>query len=484
MVVTSLVTWLWQGLLVAGAAALLVRRLPGLNAATRHVIWWIALALVLLHPWTPSGVSFDPVPAGSGEPLAAAGSLFFIPQPPAWVMLGAALSWMCLVAAGVWRIGRSLAAVAAMKRESASLDPARERRLPLWSAARRTGRRCALRVSAHASGACALGFRRPVILLPAALVTSLSDEDLDQVILHEHAHLQRRDDWYRFVQCALAALVGVHPAIWFIGTQIDLEREAACDDRVVARTRAPRQYADCLARVAAHVAGRREWPAFVPAVVTRSSAMLRSRVTRLLDRGLNRTSRLGWAPALVSLLALTAVVLASDRVPPVVIVANVPDVSSLPVPVPAAAPSSDPAAAPRTSTLPDVINPATAAASRPMRQPLVPASTTNGGSVPSLLVATSTTAAPVLGRPLALDPPAPQNFTPPASAGTTASPATPPGDLADRQGSWSAVGSSAARAGSHMASRVQRASLNIGAWFTGAAKAAAAPTRPREAAAE
>jgi hypothetical protein len=35
-----------------------------------------------------------------------------------------------------------------------------------------------------------------------------------------------------------------------------------------------------------------------------------------------------------------------------------------------------------------------------------------------------------------------------------------------------------------MASRAQRAGLSIGAWFTGAAKAAATPTRPREAAAE
>src|SRR5258708_30495663 len=46
------------------------------------------------------------------------------------------------------------------------------------------------------------------------------------------SHLARYDDWLRMVQALVTALCGLHPAVHFIGARIDLEREAACDDRV------------------------------------------------------------------------------------------------------------------------------------------------------------------------------------------------------------------------------------------------------------
>ena len=43
---TLIVTWLWQGLAIAWITAAAVRAMPRLNAATRHAVWWLALAAV------------------------------------------------------------------------------------------------------------------------------------------------------------------------------------------------------------------------------------------------------------------------------------------------------------------------------------------------------------------------------------------------------------------------------------------------------
>lgn len=47
---TLIVTWLWQGLAIACITVLALKATPRLNAATRHVIWWLALAAVLAIP--------------------------------------------------------------------------------------------------------------------------------------------------------------------------------------------------------------------------------------------------------------------------------------------------------------------------------------------------------------------------------------------------------------------------------------------------
>ena len=106
----------------------------------------------------------------------------------------------------------------------------------MWSLARGFGRRAELRVSADLRGACAIGFGQPVIVVADTLVDALTDDELDQVVMHEHAP---PDAPRRLGQSASRRLIavapGLHPAVRWLG-RIDLEREAACDDHVVRRT--------------------------------------------------------------------------------------------------------------------------------------------------------------------------------------------------------------------------------------------------------
>jgi len=74
-----------------------------------------------------------------------------------------------------------------------------------------------------------LGFFHPVVLLPVEDLT----EAVEPVLRHELAHVSRRDDWANLIQQAVQALPLFHPSIWWISRRLLLEREIACDDRVL-----------------------------------------------------------------------------------------------------------------------------------------------------------------------------------------------------------------------------------------------------------
>ena len=63
---TLIVTWLWQGVAIAWITAAAVRAMPRLNAATRHAVWWLALAAVLVIP-----IAHELAAITSGHTLAA-----------------------------------------------------------------------------------------------------------------------------------------------------------------------------------------------------------------------------------------------------------------------------------------------------------------------------------------------------------------------------------------------------------------------------
>ena len=125
-----------------------------------------------------------------------------------------------------------------------------------------------------------------------------------------------------------AASSGLHPAVRFLARRLDVDREAACDDRVVSCTGAARRYASALLAVAAASnpdAGRIEFAAGVPAATTTASA-LRVRVGRLLDPRRDRGARLAGATSLVSVTALALAVVMSTQVAPAVVFLDVADV--------------------------------------------------------------------------------------------------------------------------------------------------------------
>jgi beta-lactamase regulating signal transducer with metallopeptidase domain len=97
----------------------------------------------------------------------------------------------------------------------------------------RIGRPVRLLESARLQVPLAVGWLRPVILLPMAALTGLPSDQLEAILAHELAHIGRFDYLVNLVQSLIETLVFYHPAAWWISAQIRAEREHCCDDWAV-----------------------------------------------------------------------------------------------------------------------------------------------------------------------------------------------------------------------------------------------------------
>jgi beta-lactamase regulating signal transducer with metallopeptidase domain/uncharacterized protein YnzC (UPF0291/DUF896 family) len=79
-----------------------------------------------------------------------------------------------------------------------------------------------------------VGWFRPVVFLPMTALTGLSEEQLEVVIAHELAHIQRLDPFVNVFQVCVETLLFYHPAVWWLNKRIRAEREHCCDDQAVA----------------------------------------------------------------------------------------------------------------------------------------------------------------------------------------------------------------------------------------------------------
>jgi beta-lactamase regulating signal transducer with metallopeptidase domain len=283
-----LLTWLWQGTVLWLIAATLLKA-KRLNASTRYVVWWGALLAVLWLGYVSSPYRFvEPIPV----PVPVQGA---DPNGPefareAYLQVTEASPLVVSILLGVWaavalmklvRLVPTLHAVYALRDRSRAFPAHVESQLPLWLEARTNGRRAELMVCDEVPGATVLGFQRPAIAVPTSLIETLTVDEIDQIVLHEHAHVQRRDDWARLAQGLLQAVLWIHPAVALIGRALNHECEMACDERVVARTGLPKAYARCLTRAAEVRMRTRVGPMLLPALFGRPHHLVR-RVDRLL----------------------------------------------------------------------------------------------------------------------------------------------------------------------------------------------------------
>ena len=78
-----------------------------------------------------------------------------------------------------------------------------------------------------------VGIVRPMILLPPMLLTSLSAAEVESILLHEFAHLHRRDHLVHLAQRCIEAMLFFNPAIWWLSRNVSIEREYCCDELAI-----------------------------------------------------------------------------------------------------------------------------------------------------------------------------------------------------------------------------------------------------------
>jgi TonB family protein len=94
-----------------------------------------------------------------------------------------------------------------------------------------------------------VGWLKPVILLPAAVIARLPNDQLEMVIAHELGHIRRYDYLFNLLQLLIETLFFYHPAIRWMSGQVRQEREHCCDDLVLAHCDKPVLYARALANL-------------------------------------------------------------------------------------------------------------------------------------------------------------------------------------------------------------------------------------------
>jgi hypothetical protein len=94
----------------------------------------------------------------------------------------------------------------------------------------RAGRNIPILESPLVSSPVVGGIFRPMLILPSGFASSLSAGQLEWVLLHELAHVRRRDLAVKVFQCLATILHFVNPALWIANRMINRLREYACDD--------------------------------------------------------------------------------------------------------------------------------------------------------------------------------------------------------------------------------------------------------------
>lgn len=81
-----------------------------------------------------------------------------------------------------------------------------------------------------------IGTLKPVILIPIGLLTALTAEEVEAILVHELAHIKRRDYMVNLLQSLMEIVFFFNPAVLWVSQLIKVERENCCDDLALAQS--------------------------------------------------------------------------------------------------------------------------------------------------------------------------------------------------------------------------------------------------------
>ena len=175
------------------------------------------------------------------------------------------------------------------------------------------------------------GFRRSTVVLPFAY-ESWSRETLDRVLVHELAHVHRRDSWSHLLAELARAVHWPNPLVWLALHRQRLESERACDDQVLGRGSAATAYAEDLLTMVRALRAESKLPRAALAMADQSGAG--GRVRAILDPKQAR-GRVGRLTVLVAGALTISLAAATTVVTPVAVAQELPVLSSAPPLTPA-----------------------------------------------------------------------------------------------------------------------------------------------------
>ncbi len=162
----------------------------------------------------------------------------------------------------------------------------------------------------------AVGLWRPVILVPSAICDRLSENQWRDILVHESAHILRRDHVMVLLQSVIGAVFWMNPLVHLLNRRLVRAREEVCDNYVLSFTDG-RSYGKTLLELAELIppAGRL---AFSPGLLG-VRWRLQDRISGLLDprrKATTRTTTFSAAIVFSSHLLLVGLLAAADTAKP------------------------------------------------------------------------------------------------------------------------------------------------------------------------
>lgn len=137
---------------------------------------------------------------------------------------------------------------------------------------------------------------RPALVIPRPLWEDLDDPGRRAVVLHELAHLRRRDHWTCWIETAIGVAYWWHPLVWWARRRIQEEADLSCDAWVVSRLpRHRRAYAEALVQTRSFISeGAARAPAGALGVATARARRFARRLSMVMAKdAAPRTTALG-----------------------------------------------------------------------------------------------------------------------------------------------------------------------------------------------
>lgn len=290
----TLIHFLWQGVLVAVVLKALLSLISYQKSQLRYALSSIAMLTNLALPILTFFIVYDTdYRQGTNfvNVLPLIEQSFYLENIPAnawymeWMEYLSAISitWITIVVALALKLLIELYNVNKLPLQSCTpADIALQQRFNALITKVGLTRNVALLISGKTQVPMAIGWLKPVVLIPFSMLSGLTPQQLDMLLLHELAHIRRHDYLVNFLQTLVELLLFFHPAVRWVSKQMRNEREYCSDDIAVKHSGCSLAYAHTLADTASLCATHRQHS--IPSMaMAASGGDLKQRVVRLID---------------------------------------------------------------------------------------------------------------------------------------------------------------------------------------------------------
>jgi beta-lactamase regulating signal transducer with metallopeptidase domain len=306
---------LWQGLLAAMLAAIIMMGTRKSTARLRYQLlcvvmtcFVVATFITFCYYWQLPVAAADVSLAGNtpivtntigvSNTIIAGEDTGFMEKLSAWFDANinvVVIIWALFFFMNCLKLFTGLASVNRLRQYRTKKAPAVwEDKLPKLVASLGIKQKVVLLQSALVKVPVAIGILRPVVLVPIGLLMHLPAEQAETILLHELAHIKRKDYLVNLLQRIAEAIFFFNPALLWISSLIRIEREACCDDVVLAHTSQRRDYLEALVAFQEYTA---PLPSYALGISNKKNLLLQ-RIKRIITL---ENRKAGWVERIVLL---------------------------------------------------------------------------------------------------------------------------------------------------------------------------------------